>query len=209
MSYKSLFEKYRYQISKGSFDVAEKILDEIKKINPAMGWYHHALLYPMHWGKNESKAKIYSKQIEYLKKSLSYNEKNPHSWRALGGTYFQFKKYKEAESALRQSLKYCRSGLCKTDGLRFLGSILIAKGELERGFTELNKALKSRHRPPYIQLARHFIDYYNLKGNQEMVNYWAKKGIMSAKIIEKSGKQAYGPKNIYRRIIKDFEEFIK
>lgn len=204
--YRKLFETYKSYIRKGNFRATEKILDKIEEVNPAKGWYHHSLLFPALSSKG---AKIYPKQIEYLKKSPSYDSKDPSTWRALGNVYFQLKKYDLAENAYKQSLKYSRSELYKNDALRFLADISIANGELDGALKMLNKVLRSKHRPPYIQLAGHFIDYYKAKGNQETVDYWAKKGVTSTKIIEKSGKQPYGTKDIYQKRIKHFESFIK
>ena len=208
-TYGRLFHLYRSQVQKGSFREAKKTLLRIKEVNPAKGWYHQGLLYPRLATKRASRRDVFSKQVGYFKKSLSYNEKDPSTWRALGNAYFQLKKYNLAENAYRQSLKFSRSELYRNDALRFIADILIMRGELKKVLAILNKILRSKHRPPYIQLASHFVSYYQKVGDQEMINYWAKKAILSAKIIEKSGKPAYGPRDIYQRIIRDFEGFIK
>ncbi len=204
-----LITKYIKQVQCADFEEANNLLDKIKELNPAMGWYHHALLYPMYWGRHDSPNKRYSKQIAFLKKSLSYDDKNANVWRYLAGIYLQLRELKDADFAIQKSLQYCKSGLCRADGLRFLGSILIAKGHLSVGLAQLNKALRHKNRPPLMQLARHFIDYYNALGNQKMVNYWVARGIKSARTIDASGKQAYGPKDVYERIIRDLEAFRK
>lgn len=208
-TYEKLFQIFKSQIQNGKFKNAEKILQKIKKINPAKGWYHLALLYPMLVSQGVSQKTILSKQIEYFKKSLSYNDKNPSAWRALGNTLFQLKNYDAAEKAYKQSLKYSHSELYRSDALRFLADILIEKRQFKKALGILNKILRSKHRPPYIQLANHFITYYQKTGNQKMVNYWAKKTITSAKIIEKSGKPAYGPKDTYQKAIQYFRSLIK
>lgn len=204
-----LVGKYIKRVQLSDFKGAAALLKEVKRLDPALGWYHHALLYPMHWGRRDAKRERYRKQIEYLKKSLAYDNKNSAALRYLAGIYFQLKEFKEADAAIRDSIKYCRSGLCRADGLRLLGSILIAQGSIEDGFVQLNKVLRMKHRPPFIQLARHFIDYYKATGNQEMVNYWVAKGVKSARIIAASGKRPYGPSDIYDRIIRDLEKFRK
>jgi len=206
--YKKSFQNYKSQMQNGKFENAEKILQKIIKINPVKGWYHFGLLYPMLVSKKIFQKTVLSKQIEYFNRSLSYDKKNPATWRALGNTLFQLKKYDAAEEAYKQSLEYSRSELYKNDALRFLADILIVRRQFKKAFQILNKILHSKHRPPYIQLANHFIVYYQKIGNQKLVNYWAKKAITSAKIIEKSGKPAYGPKDTYRRAVKYFESFI-
>lgn len=207
--YKRLFQIYKSQIQKGKFRDAQKTLLKIKKLYPAKGWYHIGLLYPMLASRKISKSIVLKRQIEYFKKSLLYDAMNPSAWRALGNTLFQLKRYDVAEKAYKQSLKYSRSELYKNDALRFLVDILVVKKQFKKALRILNKILHSRHRPPYIQIANHFINYYQKIGNQKMINYWAKKAITSAKIIEKSGKAAYGPKNTYKKAIQYFRNFIK
>ncbi|OGG72580.1 hypothetical protein A3A38_04645 [Candidatus Kaiserbacteria bacterium RIFCSPLOWO2_01_FULL_53_17] len=207
--YKNLFRIYKSHLQNAEYQDARNTLLKIKEINPAKGWYHQGLLYPRLATKRASRRDVFSKQVGYFKKSLSYNGKDPSAWRALGNAYFQLKKYDLAERAYRQSLKFSRSELYKNDALRFIADILIVRGELKKALAILNKVFRSKHRPPYIQLASHFVSYYQKVGNQEMVNHWAKKAILSAKIIEKSGKPAYGPKDIYQKVIRDFEGFIK
>ena len=149
------------------------------------------------------------KQINAFKRSLRFNTKNAAAWRALGNSLFRLKKYTEAERAYKKSFEYSKSRLYKNDALRFLADIALQQGKKTNALQLLKRVLKSKYRPPYIQLAPHFIAYYQKTNNQKRVNYWANKGLVSTKIIAKSGKQAYGPPDTYKKIEQYFQNFIR
>ena len=204
---KLIFEKYKQAIRQSDIVKAGKHLEQLKAIAPAKGWYHQGLFWPFVSKKNNTW--VVHKQINAFKRSLRFNTKNAAAWRALGNSLFRLKKYTEAERAYKKSFEYSKSRLYKNDALRFLADIALQQGKKTNALQLLKRVLKSKYRPPYIQLAPHFIAYYQKTNNQKRVNYWANKGLVSTKIIAKSGKQAYGPPDTYKKIEQYFQNFIR
>ncbi|MDD5032602.1 MAG: hypothetical protein PHC85_00575 [Candidatus Pacebacteria bacterium] len=207
--YQNLFKPYFREINNGNFKSAQKRLAEIIKCFPSKGWYHQGLLISLMNKNKGSDHNTLKQKIFCFKKSLKYDSKNPAAWRALGNALFSLKKYKESESAYKKSLKYSKSALYKNDAMRFLADTAIAKKQYKKAENLLDKILKSKHRPPYFQIAYHYIKLYQKTGRQDLVNFWAQKGITSLKIVEKSGKKAYGPQNAYQKLQKLFLGYIK
>lgn len=207
--YKIIFNQYKKALANKKFNRAKTVLNKMKKQFPSRVWYHEGLLYSLRMGNKKTKKEIIKKQIYCFKKSLEYDNKNAAVWRALGNSLIKIKKYREAENAYKNSYKFSKSELYKNDALRFLADIALIKNNKRMAINILNKILRSSKRPPYMQLAFHFISYYKKCGNKKMANFWAKKGILSTKIIKKSGKSAYGPKDTYNRIIEYFQKEIK
>lgn len=195
-------------MSRGDFVRAQKILNEIKQSFPSNGWYHQGLLV----GSRAFKQGIFRKSIQQrivcFKQSLAYNPRYESAWRALGMCYMELKQYRKAEDAFQKSLVYARNDIFRGDALRHLSDVALKNGNTKKAFGLLQKVLRMKKRPPYIELANHFIRYYQKIKDKEKVKEWARKGILSARIVEKSGKMAYNDKSAYRTMIKEFETFL-
>lgn len=208
-NYQKLFRLYFNEVNKENFKSAQEKLIEIKKLFPAKGWYHEGLLLGVMNKNKATDQNILKQKVACFEKSLNYDSKSAATWRALGNTLFSLKKYKKAEEAYKASFKYSKSTLYKNDAIRFLADIAVIKKQYKKAENLLNKIIKSKYRPPYLQIAHHYIKLYQKTGQQDLVNFWAQKGIMSSTIVEKSGKKAYGPKDTYKRLRKFFAGYIK
>lgn len=203
-----LFQRYRRVLQKHDFSRAQTILGQLKSSHPSKGWYHHGLFIGVRAFFRKTGTKTVSQQIACFQKSLAYDPKYESAWRALGMCYFSQKQYSLAEKAFQNSLRYARNDIFRGDALRLLSDVTLKRGDVKKAFRLLNKIFTLKKRPPYFQLADHFIKYYQITGDRGKIREWAKRGIMSARIVEKSGKQAYGDKVAYQKIITGFQKFL-
>lgn len=208
-SFAKIFYPYIEDIRQGRINSAQKKLIQMKQSFPARGWYHEGILLPLIPKNTVRTAKLNKKRLLCFEQSLSYDPKNAAAWRAQGNILFILKKYKEAELSFKKSLIHSRSMLYKNDARRFLADIALVNGNYKGALRLLNKVRQSKYRPPYIQLAPHYISIYKTLANKAKVKFWALKGITSTKIIEKSGKKPYGPKDTYQKVRAMFSSYLQ
>ena len=204
-----LFLRYRRMLRQRRYDLAQKVLDEMKASHPSSAWYHQGLLLSTRAFHKKTGTKTLRQEIACFKKSLEHNPRYDAAWRSLGICYLLQRQYAKAESAFKNSFACARNDIIRGDALRYLSTTALQQGKLKKSLALLNRILKLKKRPPYLQLASHFIAYYRKTKNKNKIIEWARKGIMSARIVEKSGKQAYfGDKNEYQNMIREFQSII-
>src|SRR5258708_5770397 len=96
------------------------------------------------------------------------------------------------------------------DNKRFLAAIYIQTlkyGEAEKILDSISSEPRYL-RPPFHQLAWHYISLAKSTNQPKLAIYWAKLGLKSIRITAKTGKKAYGPKSTYSSIEEKFLNII-